>query len=86
MCQVLSIVWFLGTPIIYPLDLVPPTLSGIVQWNPLTAPVQVARYGLLGSAGPEPESLLAAGVATVVLGLAAWWVHRRWSRTMIDRL
>ena len=66
---------FYGAPIVYPLAMVPEgLLRTLVEANPLTPLVGVARSGLLGAAPPALHSLVlvaAAGLALVVVGAAA---------------
>jgi ABC-type polysaccharide/polyol phosphate export permease len=70
--QVVSIVLmvvFYGTPILYPLALVPESLRAWVAWNPLAVIAERLREVLITGAGLVPADawLWAAGIA-------AWWV------------
>ncbi len=65
---------FYGAPIVYPLSMVGDgTLRKVVEANPLTVMVELARMGLLGGAGPALVPAVAAGVGgllSVALGTA----------------
>lgn len=78
---------FYGAPIVYPLAMVPEGLiRAMVEANPLTPLVGVARSGLLGAAPPSTLSLVlvvAAGLALVVVGAAAL---DRYRYTIVDLL
>lgn len=66
---------FYGAPIVYPLSLVPEGfLTSLVNANPMTPLVELARTGLISSAPPSSTSLIwmtLAGVLLVVAGSAA---------------
>jgi lipopolysaccharide transport system permease protein len=62
--------WYFLTPVIYPLSAVPERFRGIAGVNPMTAPMEMARYGLLGQGEiPRTALLVTLGtIAVVVLG------------------
>jgi lipopolysaccharide transport system permease protein len=73
--QVISIgltVLFYGTPILYPLSLVPQSLRGWVAWNPLAWLAERLRDVLIGGGGLVPADLW-----LWVIGLVAWWAGLR---------
>jgi lipopolysaccharide transport system permease protein len=56
------------TPVIYPIQNVPSGLRFLVTINPLTAPVEMVKHGVFGSASPPATGLgLAAYAASLVL-------------------
>jgi lipopolysaccharide transport system permease protein len=57
-----------GTPIVYPLSLVPEKYRWIVAANPMSAVVETFRYGFLGAGSFEIVYLAySAGVACIIL-------------------
>jgi homopolymeric O-antigen transport system permease protein len=55
---VLMPIWFYLTPILYPVDLVPPTLRPVLALNPLTALVQAYRDVMLHGVWPTGLGVL----------------------------
>lgn len=79
-------VWFFLTPVIYPLSAVPDRFQGIASLNPLTAPVELVRYGLLG-AGEVPTLALAICVGFIaVVGAPGLWFFNRSEAAALDSL
>jgi lipopolysaccharide transport system permease protein len=80
-------VMFYGAPIVYPLAMVPVgTLRTLIELNPLTPLLEVARAALISAAPPAPVAvglLLAAGVGLVVVGSGAL---DRWRFSIPDLL
>jgi lipopolysaccharide transport system permease protein len=70
--QIISIVTtallFLS-PIFYPLSTLPPAYQGLLQINPLTLPVEMARNAMFWGAPPQWDALLAYSAAAL---LTAW--------------
>jgi ABC-type polysaccharide/polyol phosphate export permease len=69
--QVVSIgltVLFYGTPILYPLALVPEKLRAWVAWNPLSSLAERLRDVLIGGGG-----LVTSDLWLWVFGLLVWW-------------
>ncbi len=58
--------WYMVTPIIYPISSIPKSYRGLAEYNPLTAPCELVKYGFLQTNGPPATSLL---VSLGVLGL-----------------
>ena len=83
MYQVVLTAWMYATPIIYPLDIVPPKFRFIIELNPLTHLVALVRDPVYAGAWP---SLMTWAVSlgwglTVLIG--GWWVYTHW-RDEID--
>jgi lipopolysaccharide transport system permease protein len=57
--------WYVATPIIYPISSIPQQFRPLALYNPLTAPVELVKYGLLETARPATVSLV---VSFAVLG------------------
>ncbi len=62
--------WMYLTPVIYPLDILPPFLKGLLVYNPLTGIVTGMRWSVLGY-GEFPTFALAISVTTTILLLIA---------------
>jgi ABC-type polysaccharide/polyol phosphate export permease len=76
--------WFYFTPIVYPLPQVPQPYRGWVEWNPMTALVELYRTAFLG--GGVPEGLLRLGLLAAVLLAAGLWLFRRLKPTFADEI
>ena len=74
--------WMLATPVVFSLELIAdqPTLTRIIEANPLTGPIISFRNVVLLNTAPD-FGLLAYGavVSVAVLGIG-WWVFHRWQR------
>lgn len=78
---------FYGAPIVYPLSLVPEgVLRSLVQANPLTPLVEVARTGLISSAPPSTVSLIAVTFVGFLLVAVGSMVLDRYRYTIADLL
>jgi lipopolysaccharide transport system permease protein len=79
-------IWFLGTPVFYPREMLPPTLRQIVDANPMTPLVEAYRavvlYGRMPPLGDWIYLSLLAGFAL----LAATWIYRRTRAVIIDHV
>lgn len=82
--QMLFMVWFYLTPIIYPLSYVPSHLTVFCQWNPFTPLVSAYRTILLeGRLVPASDLGLACLWIVVFLGMGTW-VFSRLAPTFAD--
>jgi ABC-type polysaccharide/polyol phosphate export permease len=80
-------VMFYGAPIVYPLAMVhSETLRAVVNLNPLTPLVGVARAGLISSAPPEPAAVIYVVLAGAVLLVVGSVALDRWRFTIPDLL
>jgi len=78
--------WLYLTPVIYPLSAIPATYQRIAEVNPMTAPVEMFKYGLLGT-GEVPYGLLAYSLTfTVVMLLSGLWFFNREAYRSVDVL
>jgi ABC-2 type transport system permease protein len=81
---VLATVLFYATPVLYPLDVVPDTMSDLLMLNPLTPLFELAREWVIDPSAPGPVeaaggwALLAAPIAIyiAVCVLAVWLFNR----------
>lgn len=83
MWTVASTVLFYGTPVLYPLDVVPDTLRDILLLNPLTPIFELARLWIIDPNAPGPAAgqglvqlLPAMAIFVVVCALAVWVFNR----------
>jgi lipopolysaccharide transport system permease protein len=58
--------WFFLTPVLYAPQKLPDRFRLLFELNPLTAPIELAKYGLIGTGPPTTRSLV---VTFVVLGV-----------------
>ncbi len=77
--------WMYGTPVVYPLSqLSAGPLRNLILLNPVTAPVELFRYALLGKGMIVGGSIIWSVVFTLVVGVGAILVFNRVERTFID--
>jgi len=70
--SILLMIVFYGTPILYPLSMVPDPLRDWMAWSPLTGIAERLRDVLIGGGG-----LVMADAWFWVAGLLAWWAGHR---------
>ena len=59
--------WFIATPVIYPISSIPEKFRPLAEYNPLTGPIELVKYGLLQTAPPSNGSLVVSLAALAVL-------------------
>jgi ABC-2 type transport system permease protein len=74
---VLLTAWMYVTPIIYPIEIVPPEYRWLVKLNPLYYLVEAFRAPIYDGVLPGATTLLIGGVFGVAALLAGWWVFSR---------
>jgi lipopolysaccharide transport system permease protein len=78
--------WYLITPVIYPLSAIPSKFRPLAYINPLTAPVEMIKHGLLG-VGAIPTTAVFITVASVlVIGVSGVWFFHQAADYSVDRL
>ncbi len=77
---------FFVTPIIYPLSSVSGRVRDLMMLNPLTAPVEMVRYGLMGIGGAPPQALTATLVAATFFLVSGMWFFSRAEAAAVDTL
>jgi teichoic acid transport system permease protein len=84
----LLLLWFWATPILWPAERLPAGWRWVASANPLTHPVELYRYALLGPAAgaPDPAAALSFWGAALLLCLVAWLALRRFKREVADLL
>lgn len=84
--QNLLLVWFLGTPIAYPLDAVPEAHRSLLAWNPATALILPYQAILYHGRSPDPAHLAAGAAWGVVLVLAGVAVYEARRSRIVEEL
>jgi len=75
--------WLIFTPVIYPLSMVPPRFRWLMYLNPMTAPIETFRWGMLpGLEHSWAWFGYAAGVTLAVFLVGVWHFARTESATM----
>lgn len=77
--------WMYATPVVYPLsELGNGLLKKLILLNPVTAPVELFRYAVLGVGGVHLSSLLISVVFTILVLLLGIITFNRVERTFMD--
>lgn len=77
--------WMYATPVIYPLSQVGDgIMKKILLINPVTAPVEVFRYAVLGRGTIIPEYLALSWVFTIIVALLGIVVFNKVEKTFMD--
>jgi ABC-2 type transport system permease protein len=90
---VLSTVLFYGTPILYPIEVVPETLRDFLLVNPLTPLFELARAWVIDPSAPGPveaaggvEGLVAPAMIYAAICVFAVWVFKREAPRIAEQL
>ncbi len=90
---VLSTVLFYATPVLYPVDKVPPTLRDIILLNPLAPLFELARKWIIDPSAPGPAAaaggaiyLLAPAAIFGVVCVSAVWIFNREAPRIAEQL
>lgn len=78
--------WMMVTPIVYDIDHIPQKYRTIVQFNPLTGPVEMVQFGFLSTSPPATTSLITTLVGLVVLVVGGFTFASRFERAAVARL
>lgn len=77
--------WMYATPIVYPLSqLGPGTMKTILLINPVTMPVEILRYAVLGQGTIHFPYLLASLAFTVIVAVFGVMIFNRVEKTFMD--
>lgn len=77
--------WMYATPIVYPLSqLGDGWMKTILLINPVTAPVEVFRYAVLGQGTVMPSYLVLSWVLTILVALFGIMIFNRVEKTFMD--
>lgn len=58
--------WYVLTPVVYTVESMPPKYQAVAIYNPLTAPIELVRHGLLGMGLPTQASVLTSLIVIAV--------------------
>jgi len=83
---VLISLWFFVTPIMYPLEIVPEKYSLIYDLNPMSRLVASYRYAMFTGVSPPLDSLLVAGVMSVLAILIGYFLFRKMEPAFADNI
>ncbi|MDV7104204.1 ABC transporter permease [Vibrio sp. TH_r3] len=78
--------WFWGTPIIYPLNILPEKIQIIVMLNPLTTIFNALQMIIVRGQVPNFYSLLPVFILSVILCVFGIKLYRKHSNEMVDEL
>ena len=77
--------WMYATPIVYPLSqLGDGRMKTILLLNPVTAPVEVFRYAVLGQGTVMPQYLALSGAVTILVVVIGVMIFNRVEKTFMD--
>ena len=78
--------WYFLSPVIYPINTIPERYQGLAELNPITAPIELVKDGLLSTAPPTLSSLLVSLATLTVLLLGGLWFFARSQRPGVERI
>jgi len=78
--------WFYFTPVIYPLEQIPEKWRWIAAINPMTAIVELYKWGLLGEGTVSPRHLATCTVLIALTFTLGIWFFNREEAASIDKL
>jgi ABC-2 type transport system permease protein len=91
--SVADTVLFYGTPILYPAEVVPDSIQGVIQLNPLAPIFEYARIWVIDPTAPSSTELAGggaalAGAAAIYLGVCALavWIFNREAPRIAEQL
>ena len=77
-------IWMFATPVIYPLSQIPEGWRWVAVLNPMTMPVEIIKYMLLGQGVVVPFYIALSIAMTVVLLLSGVLVFNKVEKTFVD--
>lgn len=77
--------WMYATPIVYPMStLGDGWMKTVLMINPVTAPVELFRYAILGQGAIMPGSLALSGVLSVIVLVLGVMIFNKVEKTFMD--
>lgn len=77
--------WMYATPVIYPLSQLPEGfLRNALLWNPITAPIELFRYAVLGVGTIRIECFVVSWIFTAVVFVVGLMLFHRVERNFMD--
>jgi lipopolysaccharide transport system permease protein len=78
--------WMYATPIVYPMSEAPEQLKWILALNPMSAPIEIFRYSLLGSGYIFLPSIVAGALITMLLFFVGAKLFSNAEKTFVDTI
>ncbi len=76
--------WLYATPVIYPLQAAPAGWRTVIVLNPMTMPVEVFRFALLGAGTPDMGSIAISLGMTIGFLVTGLFMFKRVENTFVD--
>jgi lipopolysaccharide transport system permease protein len=76
--------WLYLTPVVYPLTAIPPAYQVLATANPLTAPVEMVKLGLIGTGDVRLYPALWSLAFASLLFVSGLWYFSREARSSVD--
>lgn len=77
--------WMYGTPVVYPLSQIGDGwLKQLIMINPVTMPVELFRYAVLGQGTVVPQYLILSWIITILAALFGIMIFNRVEKTFMD--
>jgi lipopolysaccharide transport system permease protein len=78
--------WFFLTPVIYPLSAIPENVRWLASLNPMTAPMEMVKVGLLGETEATASAFIMCGLFILIVGGFGLRFFSRAESKALDRL
>ena len=76
--------WLYLTPVVYPITAIPPAYQVIANANPVTAPVEMVKLGLLGFGNVGLYSTLWSIAFALLMAVSGLWFFSKEARRSVD--
>ena len=77
--------WMYITPVVYPLSQAGESIyKTLLLWNPVTAPVEVFRYAVLGQGTIVPWALVWSWIFTIIVAVFGIMIFNKVEKTFMD--
>ena len=76
-------IWMFVTPVVYPLSEMHGVFATLAYWNPVTAPVLMVKWGLLGVGSVPAHALIISLTTFVVVGVSGVWFFTKMAPTTL---
>lgn len=76
--------WMYATPVVYPLSRVEGVLRTMILLNPVSAPMELFRWALLGVGSPVPWSIAVSAAVSAALAFAGIVLFNKVERNFMD--
>lgn len=78
--------WFFVTPVLYPVSIVPEGFRTLIALNPMTGPVEMVKWGLLGVGEIQPLAVVSCLATIAVIGTAGLFFFASSEAAAVDNL